>query len=294
MKSNLVSIIIPTYGGGNMLRRTINSVLNQTYSDIEVLVVDDNGKGTPNQLKTAKEISFFKGDSRVVYICHDVNKNGSAARNTGFAKSKGVYITLLDDDDEYMPEKVERQVRNLQNHPDCGLTYCRRDMYVGNEYTSTKHAIMSDNYIFDLMTHKVGISSGTLMVRRSVWEQVHGFDESFRRHQDYEFTVRVAAVTDIYPDDFLGLKKNMEGRNNPGSVLKAFEYRHHYITKLDKYLKSLSKEEQQIVLETNYMDIAVKALKNKEFALFFKIYSQSKVGTHGLVYLVNRIVKQKK
>lgn len=289
--NELVSVIIPTYGGGDMLRQTVNSVLNQTYTNIEVLVVDDNGIGTPNQLKTAEEISYFKDDSRVIYICHDVNKNGSAARNTAFAASKGKYITLLDDDDEYLPEKVERQVRNLQNHPECGLTYCRRDMYVDNKYTSTKHAIHSDNYVFDLMTHKVGISSGTLMVRRSVWEQVNGFDESFRRHQDYEFTVRVASVTSIYPDDFLGLKKNMEGRNNPGSVLKAFEYRHHYITKLDKYLKSLSKEEQQIVLETNYMEIAVKAIKSREFALFFKIYSQSKVGPHGLVFLAKRLIK---
>lgn len=289
--NELVSVIIPTYGGGNMLRRSINSVLNQTYAEVEVLVVDDNGVGTPNQVKTSEEISRYADDPRVVYICHDVNRNGSAARNTGFARSKGTYITLLDDDDEYMPEKIERQVHNLKKHQECGLTYCRRDMYVNNKFQSTKHAIQSDNYIFDLMTHKVGISSGTLMVRRSVWEQVHGFDESFRRHQDYEFTVRVAAVTGIYPDDFLGLKKNMEGRNNPGSVMRSFEYRHHYITKLEKYLKSLTEKEQRIVLETNYLDIAIEALKNKDFSSFCKIYSRSKVGPHGLYYIVKRIMK---
>ena len=101
--NKLVSVIIPTYGGGEYLKRCIESVLAQTYPNIEVVVVDDNGLGTPNQLLTQKVMQEFKDDTRVKYVCHEINKNGSAARNTGFRNSKGEYICLLDDDDEWLP-----------------------------------------------------------------------------------------------------------------------------------------------------------------------------------------------
>jgi len=208
----LVSVLIPTYGGGQYLRRTIDSVLAQTYPHFEVIVIDDNGVGTENQKKTQAVMDAYKDESRVIYICHEVNRNGSAARNTGFAHSKGDYICLLDDDDEFTPEKLERQVAGLEQHPECGLTYCTREMYVNGKRTSMKRALPSDDFFFDLVTHRRGISSGTLMVRRSVWEALGGFDESFLRHQDYEFTARVAAAYPILPLDFIGLKKSVSNQ----------------------------------------------------------------------------------
>jgi len=92
-----VSVLIPTYGGGQYLHRTIDSVLAQTYPHFEVIVIDDNGVGTENQKKTQAVMEQYKDESRVIYICHEVNRNGSAARNTGFAHSKGDYICLLDE-----------------------------------------------------------------------------------------------------------------------------------------------------------------------------------------------------
>ena len=79
---DLISIIIPTYGGGEFLERAIESALAQTYDNIEVIVVDDNGIDTENQLKTATIMKKYEFNPKVFYICHEVNKNGSAARNT--------------------------------------------------------------------------------------------------------------------------------------------------------------------------------------------------------------------
>lgn len=113
MIDNLVSVIIPTYKRSDYLLQTIESVLNQTYSSIEIIVVDDNGFGTVFQKETYNKLKSLIVSNKIIYIPHDTNKNGSAARNTGFKASKGEYINFLDDDDELMPDKIEKQVHIL-------------------------------------------------------------------------------------------------------------------------------------------------------------------------------------
>ena len=95
----LVSVIIPTYKRSKSLNRAIDSVLSQTYPNIEIIVVDDNGKGSKYQLETEKSLEKYIKTDKIKYIIHDVNRNGSAARNTGFKHSRGEYINFLDDDD---------------------------------------------------------------------------------------------------------------------------------------------------------------------------------------------------
>ena len=95
----LVSVIIPTYKRSKSLNRAIDSVLSQTYPNIEIIVVDDNGKGSKYQIETEKSLENYIKTDKIKYITHDVNRNGSAARNTGFKHSMGEYINFLDDGD---------------------------------------------------------------------------------------------------------------------------------------------------------------------------------------------------
>ena len=106
----LVSIIIPTYNGADKICAAVDSVLNQTYENIEVIVVDDNGEGTENQRLTAKAMEKYRDNPKVQYLVHKVNKNGSAARNTGIRASKGEFLGFLDDDDLFLPEKTQKEV----------------------------------------------------------------------------------------------------------------------------------------------------------------------------------------
>ena len=101
-KSNtpLVSVIIPTYKRPDYLDRAIDSVLNQTYNNIEIIVVDDNNPNTEGRERTEKIMRRYENNPHVIYIKHEYNKNGSAARNTGFKASHGVYLAFLDDDDQ--------------------------------------------------------------------------------------------------------------------------------------------------------------------------------------------------
>ena len=105
-----VSVIIPTHKGSGVVQRAVDSVLRQTYKNIEIIVVDDNGRLSEEQLKTEEVLKTYINDGLIKYVPHEINKNGSAARNTGVRNSSGEYITLLDDDDEYLPDKVETQV----------------------------------------------------------------------------------------------------------------------------------------------------------------------------------------
>ena len=107
-----VSVIITTYNRAHLVGKAIKSVLNQTFQDFELIVVDDGS--TDN---TEEVINSFN-DTRIRYIRHKINKGGNAARNTGLRNSKGEYIAFLDSDDEWLPEKLERQLEVFKKSQD--------------------------------------------------------------------------------------------------------------------------------------------------------------------------------
>ncbi|MGP6287403.1 glycosyltransferase family 2 protein, partial [Escherichia coli] len=101
-----VSIVIPTFGRPENLLRAISSVMRQTYNNLEIIVVDDNGKGSENQIKTEELLNDEKYKD-IIYIVLPNNKGGGIARNYGIEKASGEVITFLDDDDYYLCNKVE-------------------------------------------------------------------------------------------------------------------------------------------------------------------------------------------
>ena len=120
MISGLVSVIIPTYKRPNMLGRAIDSVLGQSYTNIEVVVVDDNSDGDKYRLETIQYMERYANDYRVKYIKHKTNQNGSAARNTGIQNSVGEYIAFLDDG-YFLKDRIKEAIHFLQNSSaDCG------------------------------------------------------------------------------------------------------------------------------------------------------------------------------
>lgn len=287
----LVSVIIPSYGGGEYLRRCVDSVLSQTYQDIEVVVVDDNGLGTENQRKTASQMEVYKDNPKVKYVCHEVNKNGSAARNTGAKNSSGPYIALLDDDDEFYPDNIETQMSVMTSlGDDYALTYCGIRSYIGDRFDHERHPSKSGNLLFEVMRHEVVIGSSTLLIKRSVWEKLGGFDESFRRHQDWEFTARVCADYKVKAIDHIGVKRNIIMRNSPKNADVAYEYRKHYLEKMKPYIERLPADQQELVVKGNLMDICVQFLKSRQWKKFFKLYKSLNPGIWGVKYLYRRLM----
>ena len=102
----MVSVIITTYKRAEFLERAIDSVLNQSYKDIEIIVVDDNGLNSPYSIYTQNVMKKYSSNDKIKYIQHKTNKNGAAARNTGIQASVGEYITFLDDDDFFLKNRI--------------------------------------------------------------------------------------------------------------------------------------------------------------------------------------------
>lgn len=287
-----VSVVIPTYCGSKYLCRCVDSVLNQTYKQIEVLVVDDNGLGSEEQLKTAAVMKQYEGDDRVKYICHEVNINGSAARNTGVKHSSGDFIALMDDDDEFYPHKIERQIQLINTLPEIvGVVYCACEVFYGNKKVSETHALKSGFILYECLMHQLQIPSTSMLIRKTAYQTIGGFDESFYRHQDWEFVDRIAARFCIKSDDFIGFKRNLEFRNRIGSPELFKERRLHYLEKMMPLIKTLSPRQQKNVLVRNRMDIFLEFIKNRKYKEAYMEYHNAHPGIRGLYYFALRILK---
>lgn len=185
MEKILVSVIIPTYKRSKMLPRAIDSVLNQTYRNIQVVVVNDNNPNTSWFKDTSSLMEKYENDKRVKYICHEKNMNGSVARNTGIKESDGDIVAFLDDDDIYLPNKIEKQVQYLLDNPKFHAVYCGWDRddkkIIPQEEGNLSYNILSGDHI---------IYTNVIMMWKKDAIQCGGWDETFKRHQEAAFLLR--------------------------------------------------------------------------------------------------------
>lgn len=186
MKSELVSIVLPTYKGSDVLERAINSVLLQTYPQIEIIVVDDNSPESEERKATEIVMSQYETSDNIAYIKHEKNKNGAAARNTGIKSSHGEYIAFLDDDDWFLSRKIEEQVKYLDQHKEFDACYCL-SQFDGKPIETVPYI---GDVSKELLLLKSNMQTSCLVFRKGALTAINGFDESFRRHQDYELLLR--------------------------------------------------------------------------------------------------------
>ena len=273
--NNIVSVIIPSYGGGQYLERCVDSVLNQTYPYIEIVVVDDNGIGTPNQLSTAQVMAKYKDNERIKYVCHEKNQNGSAARNTGVKHAIGSYIALLDDDDEFYPTNIEEHMKVLPHlHEDYALTYCGLEEYLDGKLLRTVQRSFSGQDLYGILRHSIVVGSTSMCIKRSAWEELNGFDESFQRHQDWEFLTRILRkykLKQVEPNGALLYYYIYPYNINRPSGKQVQIYREHYLDKFKDDINASSNKNK--IYHKNYWDIALALLNDfcfKESFYYFK------------------------
>lgn len=198
----LVSVIIPCYNREDYIATTVNSVLTQTWPNIELIVVDDGCiDGSRKLLESfGQRLAILEHPGRA-------NKGQSAAINLGLRQSSGDYLAILDSDDLFTPDKIEKQVRYLEEHPEFGLVYANC-MYIdenGKELCKMHYRdhsppvgpeqVLEESYF--------NVPSNSLF-RRSVFEKAGFLDETLRSAQDHDYGIRIAEVTRIgYIDECL-------------------------------------------------------------------------------------------
>jgi len=267
-KNSLVSVIIPTYGRCEYLQRTVESVLNQTYSNCEVIVVDDNGKSSSQGVKTQKIMANYLNNSKVKYLQHEINKNGSAARNTGLAASKGEYIAYLDDDDEFIPEKIEIQIKQLESDMEFNAVYCLNSKFYHGKSVQTTKYTKSGNCQFDILCIRSDIHTSSLLMRKQAIIEMGGWDENFSRHQDFEFLIRFFERNTIKGIPKVLLKVHVESEINRPNVDKLISAKKVYFDKLEQIISKYSINEKNEINKAHDLELFRVCVKNFDLRLF--------------------------
>lgn len=239
----MVSVIITTYGGGEKLERAISSVLCQTYKDLEIIVVDDNDPYTDSRDKTERIMEKFKHNEKVKYIKHKKNMNGSAARNTGINEAQGEYIAFLDDDDIYLPKRIELSLKflnkNTQYKGVCTGVIFIENGYIYDSLIPTQNELHYQNIILNQSV--IGTGSN-IFIQSDVIRHISGFDESFFRFQDLEFMIRITQVCRIgYCNDLLIIKD--VNQNRKLNYLKIKNALNHFNMVFSKEIAKLTMDE---------------------------------------------------
>ncbi|MEP0917141.1 glycosyltransferase [Leptolyngbya sp. DQ-M1] len=184
----VISVIIPVFNGEHTITETVQSVLNQTFTELEIIVIDDG-----SQDSTLSVVSSIT-DTRVKVFSYD-NAGVSTSRNRGFAHATGEYISFLDADDLWTPNKLEAQYQALQLHPQAAVAYSWVD-YIdqdGKFFRSANHVTANGNIYEQLLLNNLLENGSNPLIRRQAFADVGGFDPTLAFGEDWEMWLRLSA-----------------------------------------------------------------------------------------------------
>ncbi|WP_158551358.1 glycosyltransferase family A protein [Rhodohalobacter sp. SW132] len=200
MNSPLVSIVIPTYNRPGHLVRAIESALRQTYENIEIIVVDDCSD---------LDLDQFREEFPAVKLYKNSDNRGACfSRNRGLEIASGDYINFLDDDDELYPDKIALQIQKFQRSadPNLGMVTCHLEDYRSGNKQIVRNRVNGD--VYRLLLSKFAIAgTESMLFKRSVFDEVGGFDENLQSSQEYDLFLRVSELFTVdYVDKILSRK----------------------------------------------------------------------------------------
>jgi glycosyltransferase involved in cell wall biosynthesis len=191
-----VSIILPTYNGEKYIKDSIESIINQTFSDWELIIVNDCS--TDNTLNIANQYAKF--DKRIKVVSNEYNKKLPASLNVGFSKAKGKYYTWTSDDNMYRPQAIERMVDYLNLNSCCDLISCSFDYIAenGQFIRETKNPNSTSDAI--KLIHHCNIGA-CFMYRKEIADKVGEYDLNMFCAEDYDYWCRMAICGNIHYKD---------------------------------------------------------------------------------------------
>lgn len=214
--TSLVSVIVPTYNSAPYIVDAIESVLAQTYQNLEIIVIDDGSNDN------ARGVLVPYRD-KITYLYQE-NRGVSAARNLGIGHAKGEYIAFLDADDIWLPGKLDRQMQFLEGNTNVALVFGDAELFDVNrtdipcpEQRMSKSRLEEretpKDDVFELLLYGNFITTSTVMLRRSCLERVGGFDESLRSVEDRDLWLRIADKFCIGYIQAVLCRKRLHGSN---------------------------------------------------------------------------------
>lgn len=276
-----VSVIIPVYNVEKYIAETIESVLAQTYQDFEIIIVDD--ESPDNSIEICRRFT----DERI-RILQQKNRGAAGARNTGILHSQGNYIALLDGDDLWLPEKLERQLSYLKTHPEVGVTFCPAG-FIDDEgkpsgmYQHPKLTGIDAAYL--LRDNAIG-SGSTPLIRREVFEAIKFqddlkrecyFDESLERSEDLECWIRILLQThwkiEGMSDPLVYYRINPKSLSS--NVIKEYESWEEVIAKVRTYAPNIVNQIESLARAYQLRYLSRRAIHLQEGKMAVKLINKA-------------------
>ncbi len=284
----LVSCIIPSFKRNDMITRAIDSILAQTYPNIEVLVVDDNEKGSTYSLGL-KEIVNGYNNGRVKLLTQPCHINGAAARNFGIKHSNGEYIAFLDDDDEWLPTKIEKQVNFLVHNSEYAGVSTLSAIYTNGRLQCKSAKYNVDNLQYKVFIRQVDICTPTFLARKSALIAMGAFDEHLIRHQDLQLFVAFLETYKIglVPETLVRI--HSDSTLNRPSLNNLIKIKNDYFDSVKKYMEKYSSAERRRILCNHNFEVAYVALKSHNIWIALKYFFKSGFSIAAIQDLIERI-----
>lgn len=202
----LVSVIIPTYNRAATIEASIRSVLEQSVQETEVIIVDDCSADNTEAVITGIR------DERIRYVKNAMNMGAAKSRNIGAAGAQGKYLAFNDSDDIWQHDKLEKQLRYLEDRPEIRMVYCALNLHMGNKtQTIPDTGLPLEGHILATLIQGNTVGTPTILIEREFFLNIGGFDESILALEDWEFALRVSqnekigyvneCLVDAYSDD---------------------------------------------------------------------------------------------
>lgn len=266
MTDKLISVVIPTYNRKEKLPECIASVLSQSYSNIEVLVVDDaSSDGT-------EELFENISDPRLHYLRYETNRGACYARNYGAEHAKGEILAFQDSDDTWHKDKLERQYTELMASG-ADMCFCGMNRVAenGNQFYFPVHPFQPEHALENFLAENRA-STQTMLMHRYVWEQVR-FDVDIRRYQDWDFGIRAARKYTLHyiPE---AMVESEVGSDSISSMVNSYPHLLHLYKKHEalylKYPKSNAVMNRRLGKRLHNTDPVVAAAHFKKSFLISK------------------------
>jgi len=273
---DLVSIVIPTHKRPELLKKAIESALNQTYGQTEIIVVDDNSSDSTEQV-----VKDFNKEN-VRYFRNEISLGGAGTRNVGIENSQGEFIAFLDDDDIWYPDKIELQVQKVKENDNNVLCTCGLQVvYVAENLKYFNFPKLYDiTFKKMLLNNRVGITS-TVMVRRSALDESGFFDTALPAREEYELWIRLSRAGNFTSVD----KPLLDYYIHPS--------RHQISASIDKFVtanKLIQKKYESEFLKMNHNEL--RQLKADNYFQYSTISINNKKNLLALKYLYLSILKK--
>ena len=290
-ENDLVSVIMPVFGRTDYLNESIKSVTNQSYKNIELIIVNDNDPGSVHGIESHKIIQQHLKNKFIKYIRHKRNMNGAVARNTGLSKARGKYISFIDSDDFYVENRIKKAVELLRNSDnEVGGFYSGIEFRVSGNIKRKYKNVRSGKFLKETLACRFMIGTGSnLFIKKNVIKELDGFDKEFLRHQDYEFLVRFFLRYKLVSTSEILVIKNNENFNAPNySILKSVKTK--YLKKYKKPISNFSNGDRNYIYGMNFAELAEAALKSRlKDESKYMYHKASKHGINNISLLTRRI-----